>query len=88
MAGGLLIWIFDGAAIARGEARTLAWATPLGSQTMGLMILAIGLAAWRCRVGRSNWSWTNVMGWSLGIFWVAPAATSLLPSRTLGLAIR
>ena len=88
MAGGLAIWVFDGAAVARGETRTLAWATPLGYQPMGLMILAVGLAAWRCRIVGSNWSWTNVTGWMLGIFWVGMAAGSLLPPRALGLVIR
>ena len=88
MAGGLVIWVFDGAAVARGETRALAWATPLGIQPMGLTMLAVGLTAWRCRVGGANWSWTNVTGWALGIFWVTMAATSLLPARTLGLALR
>lgn len=88
MVGGLLIWIFDGAAVARGEVRTLAWATPLGPQTMGLIVLAVGLAAWRCRLGGGQWTWTNVIGWVLGLFWVALATAALLPTRTSGLAIR
>ena len=88
MAGGLVIWVFDAAAVARGEARSVAWATPLGYQPMGLTILAVILAAWRCRVVGSNWSWTNVAGWSLGVFWVVMAATTLLPVKTLGLALR
>ncbi len=88
MVGGLLIWIFDAAAVARGETRTLLWATPLGDQTMGLKILAVALGGWRFRVGSLNWSWLNVTGWALGIFWVAMAAGTLLPPRTLGLAWR
>lgn len=88
MAGGLVIWVFDLAAVARGEARNLSWATPLGYQPMGLTILAILLATWRCRVAGSNWSWTNVTGWALGVFWVAMAATTLVPARMLGLAMR
>ncbi len=88
MAGGLVIWVFDLAAVARGEARSLSWATPLGYQPMGLTILAVLLAAWRCRVARSNWSWTNVTGWTLGLFWVAMAASTLVPGRALGFAMR
>ena len=88
MVGGLAIWIFDGAAVARGESRSLAWATPLGYQPMGLMILAVGLAAWRCRLGRSSWAWTNVIGWALGVLWVSMAAATLLPARALGLVLR
>ena len=88
MAGGLLVWIFDGAAVARGETHTVSWATPLGYQPMGLMILAVGLAAWRCRVGGGGWSWTNVTGWTLGLFWIAMAASTLIPARTLALVLR
>ncbi|WP_435006400.1 hypothetical protein P12x_003971 [Tundrisphaera lichenicola] len=88
MAGGLIVWVFDLASIAKGEARSISWATPLGYQPMGLTILAILLATARSRVGGSNWAWTNVLGWLLGIFWVAMAATTLIPGRVLGLAMR
>jgi hypothetical protein len=88
MAGGLVVWIFDLAAVARGEIRSLSWATPLGYQPMGLTILAVLIAAWRCRLAGSSWSWTNVAGWTLGLFWVAMAATTLLPARVLGVAMR
>ena len=86
--GGLVIWVFDAAALARGDTRTLSWATPLAYQPMGLTMLAVGAAAWRSRSGSTNWSWSNVTGWALGIFWVAMAAITLLPPRTLGLALR
>ena len=88
MAGGLVVWIFDLAAVARGDIRTLSWATPLGYQPMGLTMLAVLLAAWRCRVAGASWSWTNVTGWVLGLFWVAMAASTLMPGRVLGLAMR
>jgi len=88
LVGGLVVWVFDLAAVARGEVRSLSWPTPLGYQPMGLTILAVLLATWRSRAGGSNWSWTNVTGWALGLFWVAMAATTLIPPRALGLAIR
>ena len=88
MAGGLVVWVFDLAAVARGDLKNLTWATPLGYQPMGLTILAVLLAAWRCRVAGSSWSWTNVTGWVLGLFWVAMAASTLVPARVLGLAAR
>ena len=88
MAGGLLVWVFDLAALARGDGRTVSFATPLGYQPMGLTILAVLIAAWRCKVGGPGWTWTNVTGWALGLFWVAMAATTLVPARTLGLALR
>jgi hypothetical protein len=88
MAGGLVVWVFDLAAITRGDYRSISWATPLGYQPMGLTILAVMIAAWRCRVAGSSWSWTNVTGWALGLFWVAMAASTLVPARVLGLTMR
>ena len=88
MSGGLVVWVFDLAAVARGDYRTVAWATPLGYQPMGLTILVVLIAAWRCKVAGSSWSWTNVTGWTLGLFWVAMAVYTLIPSRVLGMAMR
>ncbi len=84
MTGGLLIWVFDVVAIVRGDWRSTAWVTPLGYQTMGLTILAVLLAGWRCRVVGRNWSWTNVTGWLLGLFWVGLAIASMLPQTSGG----
>jgi hypothetical protein len=88
MAGGLVVWVFDLASLARGEFKTTAWSTPLGYQPMGLTILAVLLTAWRCKLAGSSWSWTNVTGWVLGLFWVGMAAYTLLPPRVLGVAMR
>lgn len=79
LTGGLLIWANDLAAAVRGEWRDLAWATPLAYQPMGLTALAVMAAGWRCLgPGGRGWSWTNVLGWVLGGFWVGMAALSLL----------
>jgi hypothetical protein len=88
MTGGLLVWVFDAVAALRGEWRATSWVTPLGSQTMGLTILAVLLAGWRCRVAGRNWSWTNVTGWVLGLFWVGLALASLTPGRGAGVVSR
>ena len=48
LTGGLLVWLFDLAGTLQGQARTLNWATPLGERTMGLVILAVLLAGWKC----------------------------------------
>ena len=88
MAGGLLVWVFDAAAAVRGQWRTTAWATPLDDERMGLTMLAVLLAGWRCRSGGRNWSWTNVTGWILGLFWVGMAFATLLPARPLGVGSR
>jgi hypothetical protein len=89
MTGGLLIWAFDLAAALRGEIRLLSWATPLEAQRMGLTILAVGLAGWRTRGGARSWSWTNVTGWILGLFWIGLGMASLVPGRlAAGLSLR
>jgi hypothetical protein len=88
MTGGLLVWVFDVVAIARGQWRTMAWATPLSAQTMGLTILAVLLAGWRCRLMRHHWSWTNVTGWLLGLYWVGMAVATFLPERALMASLR
>ena len=88
MTGGLLVWVFDAVAAARGQWRTTAWATPLGAQTMGMTILAVLLAGWRCRLAGRGWAWTNVTGWLLGLFWVGLAVASFVPSKAVGIAAR
>src|SRR4051794_34631105 len=82
MTGGLLVWVYDVVALARGQWRSMAWATPLGAQTMGLTILAVLLAGWRCRLAGRSWSWTNVTGWILGLYWVGMAVSTFIPARS------
>jgi hypothetical protein len=89
MTGGILLWVFDVAGLYQGGARSISWVAPMGSRAMGLTILAVLLAGWRLRGGEMGgrpWSWTNVTGWVLGLFWVGLALASFLPSRGTGLA--
>jgi hypothetical protein len=88
MTGGLLVWVFDVVALVHGQWRTMAWATPLGAQTMGLTMLAVLLAGWRCRLVGRNWSWTNVTGWILGLYWVGMAMATFFPGRSPLLTLR
>lgn len=92
MTGGLLIWIFNLVGVAAGDLKSIDWATPLGPRTMGLIILAVMLAGLRSGLAGRDWSWTNVTGWALGLFWVglAAAAWALAPGAGLasGLASR
>ena len=88
MTGGLLVWVFDAVALVHGDWRSTAWVTPLGYQAMGLTILAVLLAGWRCRIAGRGWTWTNVTGWLLGLFWVGMALTTLWSSRSIGLTMR
>jgi hypothetical protein len=80
LTGGLAVWIFDIEGLTRGQWRTLHWATPLDARTMGLVILAVLLAGWKCKSASGNWAWTNVTGWVLSAFWVASALGSWLLS--------
>ena len=80
MSGGLIVWVFDLAALAKGEWRGMSWTAPLGYQTMGLTILAVLVAGWRWRSASRDWSWTNVTGWLLGLFWVGMGLSTIAPA--------
>jgi hypothetical protein len=88
LTAGLLVWIFDVVAVVQGQWKTIHWATPLSDRTLGLTILAVLLAGWKCGLAQRNWSWTNVAGWLLSAFWVGMAVCSwlLVPSTRSGLA--
>jgi hypothetical protein len=88
MAGGLLVWIFDALALFSGGFRSVSWATPLNPQTLGLTILAVGGASWRLHGSGRSWSWTNVLGWLLGVFWVALAVMAMMPASPTRLVAR
>lgn len=88
MTGGMLLWIFDLAALARGEQRAAVLVNPLGARAMGLTMLAVVVAGLRQLGPGRSWSWTNVLGWALGLFWIGMAAASFYPSRSPGLALR
>jgi hypothetical protein len=78
LTGGLLVWIFDIAGALQGKMKAVNWATPLSDRSMGLTILAVLVAGLRCGLSGRTWSWTNVTGWALGLFWVGMALGSWL----------
>src|SRR5262245_15181800 len=88
LTAGLLVWIFDLVAVFQGQWKTIPWATPIPDRTLGLTILAVLLAGWKCGLAERDWSWTNVAGWILSAFWVGMAACSwlLAPSSRASLA--
>jgi hypothetical protein len=90
LTGGLLVWFFDIEAVMQGHWKTIPWATPLQDRTLGLAILAVLLAGWKCGLADRNWSWTNVTGWLLSAFWVGMAFYSwfLTPAVRSALATR
>ncbi len=83
LTSGLVVWVFDLAAISRGEMQLLNFATPLEPETLGLIVLAVVLAGWRTRSSSWNWSWTNVLGWILACFWIGLAVLEILPDHLL-----
>lgn len=85
---GLLVWLYDIAAILRGEFTTLSPATPLAAVPLGLVVLAVAVAGWRTRGAGRSWSWTNVTGWLLGLFWIGMAIGSLWPATPSVVAAR
>ncbi len=89
MTGGLLFWVNDLGSLIQGGWRSVSWVAPLGMRALGLTILAVLAAGWRLRgTGGRSWSWTNVTGWALGIFWIGMAVASFVPARGIGLAAR
>jgi hypothetical protein len=80
LTAGIMLWLFNLAAVFQGQWKTIHWATPISDRTLGLTILAVLLAGWRCGLAQRNWSWTNVAGWMLSAFWVAMAICSWLLS--------
>jgi hypothetical protein len=82
--GGLLVWLFDITGVLHGQARSMNWTTPLGERTMGLAILAVLLGGWRCGLAGRDWSWTNVTGWALGLFWVGLGLGSWFLTSSVG----
>jgi hypothetical protein len=84
MTGGMLVWLADLASLF-GHVRLSTWATPLSYQTMGLATLALFVAGGRLHGAGHTWSWTNVVGWVLGLFWVGMGLASLWPGAALAL---
>lgn len=69
--GGILIWVFDLASVARGRISVVQWITPIEASQMGLIMLAVMLSGWSrsSSSGGFRWSWTNLVGWCLGVLW-------------------
>ncbi len=90
LTGGLFVWLFDVEAVAQGRWKTVMWATPISERTLGIAMLAVLLAGWKCGLANRNWSWTNVMGWILSAFWIGMAFCSwfLIPAGRSGLTGR
>jgi hypothetical protein len=88
LTSGLLLWVFNAAALVRGEGRWSTLATPMSAGTLGLIMLAVAAAAWRSHAGGKNWSWTNVTGWALGLFWIGLALAAYAPGTGVRLAMR
>jgi hypothetical protein len=76
LTAGLLVWVSDIEGILGGQWRSMHWANPLHDRAMGLTMLAVLLAGWKCGLANWKWSWTNLTGWLLGTFWIGIAIFS------------
>lgn len=76
MTSGLLILIFDLAAVVQGAPRSHNWVNPIEIRSMGLIVLAVLLAGRHQRGAEPLWTWTNVLGWLQSATWLAAAAIS------------
>jgi hypothetical protein len=86
LTAGCLTWLYNLAALARGSFVLERAPNPSGALIMGLAIGAVSIAGLRLQgLGRA-WTWTNITGWVLGIFWIVLGTLTLLPdSSPLGL---
>lgn len=85
MTSGTLLWITDIASVVQGNLKLANWATPLTYQPMGFLALAILIAGWRIHGARHTWTWTNIVGWILGLFWIGMALATLWPGAAVAL---
>lgn len=89
MTAGLALWAFLLAGLARGDARRLDWTSPVPPSMLGLFLLATAAAGRRTARLPLSWTWTDVLGTTLGLFWILIALAELLgafsvePSSTL-----
>ena len=81
MVAGLMVWVFDLAAVARGEIRGLSWATPIEPEVLGPAVLAVMIAGWLLGRRRWSWTWTSLTGWLLGLIWVGMGVLAIWSSR-------
>lgn len=79
LTGGVLMWLYNVTALVRGQVDLARWVTPLTYPTLGLVSLAVLIAGWRLGGGGRVWTWTNVLGWLLGTFWIVMGLWTLAP---------
>jgi hypothetical protein len=76
MVGGILVWLHSGLALLAGNFKLAAAPTPLSSQAMATVIGTVMIATWLLNGTGRSWTWTNILGWLLGGFWVGLGVAS------------
>lgn len=84
--GGVLIWLQNFADLARGEFHFGRAPSPIASPLLGLAVLAAMIAGWRTQGPSQSNSWTNILGWILGLFWIGLGVGSFVPGLVPPLA--
>lgn len=83
LASGFLLWVFNLVAAFHGAPRGWNWTNPVGTRSMGLTMLAIVLAGRFHTRGGAQWTWTNILGWSLAVFWIGVGLSATESGRSL-----
>ncbi len=82
LTAGCLTWLYNLAALTRGAFVLERAPNPSGSLVMGLAVLAVLIAGIRLLGMGRNWTWTNITGLVLAVFWVLVGALTLLPPQS------
>ncbi|GIW88862.1 MAG: hypothetical protein KatS3mg108_3186 [Isosphaeraceae bacterium] len=77
---GLLFWLYNAASFLRGRFDLDQLHNPISPVGLGLAVAAVALASWRLHGPGRLWTWTNVTGWLLGLFWITAGAAALIPT--------
>jgi hypothetical protein len=88
LTAGLLLWFHNFESTIRGGYQSVSWATPVEPSSLGITILAVMGAGWRLSDSGREWTWTNVVGWLLGLLWIGLGLGTLLYSGRPALGLR
>jgi hypothetical protein len=68
--GGNLLWIQNLALLATGRFHPANAPIAVPAQLLAFAIAAVLVAGWRLHGPGQGWTWSNVFGWGLGLFWI------------------
>ncbi len=78
MVGGILVWLHAALALMAGNFQIEVVPTPLAPKVLATFMGTVLIAAWLLNGTGRNWTWTNILGWLLGSFWVGLGVASVM----------